>query len=68
MALLTPRADANNRNPEDQPGVEFFQKLYDLTVFGYTTSQMGLEQELHYGGGDYHAEYPGACTHPKRQT
>ncbi len=68
MAPLTPLADANNKNPEDQPGVEFFQELKDLTVFGYTTSQIDFEQELHYGGDDYHAEYPGACTHPKHQT
>jgi hypothetical protein len=24
-----------------------------------------MEQELEYGGGDYHTEFPGACNHPE---
>ena len=67
-ALLEPLADPENRNPEDKPGVEFFQELKDLTIFGYYTSKIGMEQELEYGGDDYHTEFPGACTHPEHQT
>jgi gluconate 2-dehydrogenase gamma chain len=62
-ALLTPLAHPANSEPEDQPGVEFFQEMKDLTIFGYYTSKIGLEQELEYGGDDYHTEFPGACTH-----
>ena len=66
-ALLEPLADPNNSNPQDRPGVEFFEELKGLTVFGYYTSKIGMEQELEYGGDDYHTEFPGACTHPEHQ-
>ncbi len=64
-ALLTPLADADNKNAEDQPGVRFFQQIKDLTIYGYYTSKIGMEQELQYAGGDYHTEFPGACNHPE---
>lgn len=64
-AILTPLADPENKNPEDQPGVRFFQEIKDLTIFGYYTSKIGMEQELEYGGDDYHTEFPGACDHPE---
>jgi len=67
-ALLEPLADPNNSNPKDKPGVEFFEELKGLTIFGYYTSKIGMEQELEYGGDDYHTEFPGACTHPEHQT
>jgi hypothetical protein len=67
-ALLETLADAANAKPEDQPGVEFFEHLKDLTIFGYYTSKIGLDQELQYGGDDYHTEFPGACTHPEHQS
>ena len=67
-ALLTPLADPANRNPEDQPGVRFFNDFKDLTIFGYYTSQPGLERELEYTGDDYHTDFPGACTHPEHQS
>ncbi len=67
-ALLTPLADPENKNPEDKLGIHFFQELKDWTIYGYYTSKIGMEQELEYGGGDYHTEYPGACTHPEHQT
>ena len=62
-ALLEPLADPGNSKPEDKPGVEFFEHFKDLTIYGYYTSKIGLEQELEYGGDDYHTEFPGACTH-----
>ena len=66
--LLKPLADPENKKPEDRPGIEFFQELKDWTIFGYYTSQAGMERELEYGGDDYHSEFPGACNHPEHQT
>ena len=67
-ALLTPLADPGNKNSAERGGLRFFEELKDLTIFGYYTSKIGMEQELEYGGDDYHAEFPGACTHPEHQT
>jgi len=53
---------------EASPGAHFFERLKDATIFGYYSSRIGLEQELQYGGDDYHAEYSGACTHPEHQS
>jgi glucoside 3-dehydrogenase (cytochrome c) hitch-hiker subunit len=64
-ALLASLADPDNTKPEDQPGVRFFEEIKDLTIFGYYTSKIGMEQELEYGGDDYHTEFPGACHHPE---
>ncbi len=62
-ALLGPLADSGNTKPEDKPGVQFFEHIKDLTIYGYYTSKIGMEQELEYGGDDFHTEFPGACTH-----
>ena len=67
-ALLVPLADPGNKDPEDRPGVEFFQEIKDMTIFAYYTSEIGMNQELEYCGDDYHADYPGACTHPEHQS
>ncbi len=64
-AILTPLANPENKDPEDQPGVRFFQEIKDITIHGYYTSKIGMEQELEYGGDDYHTEFPGACNHPE---
>src|SRR5579859_1563409 len=64
-AILTSLADPENKNPDDQAGVRFFQEIKDLTIFGYYTSKIGMDQELEYGGDDYHTEFPGACNHPE---
>jgi hypothetical protein len=66
-ALLEPLADPASQNPEDRPGVRFFQEIKDATLFGYYTSQIGMEQELHYEGGEYHDSFAGACNHPEHQ-
>ena len=42
-----------------------FQEIKDLTIYGYYTSKIGMEQEIEYGGDDYHTEFPGACNHPE---
>ena len=67
-ALLTPLADPHNSNPADRAGVQAFHDIKDFTLFAYYTSQVGMEQELQYGGDDYHPEFPGACTHPEHQS
>ncbi len=67
-ALLTPQADPHNHNPADQAGVRAFQDIKDFTLFACYTSQVGMEQELQCCGNDYHAEFPGACTHPEHQS
>jgi glucoside 3-dehydrogenase (cytochrome c) hitch-hiker subunit len=67
-ALLTALADPENKKPEDQPGVRFFEQMKDMTIFGYYTSQIGLDQELQYQGDAYHNDFPGACKHPEHQT
>ncbi len=66
--ILTPLADADNKNPDDAIGVCFFQTLKDMTIFGYYTSQIGLEQDLQYVGDEYHNSFPGACAHSEHQT
>ena len=67
-ALLEQLADPNNSKREDRPGVRFFEEIKGLTIFGYYTSRIGMEQELQYGGDEFHTEFPGACTHPEHQT
>lgn len=68
VGLLTPLAEPDNHKLADQKGVNFFTQIKDFTVFAYYTSEIGMEQELEYGGDDYHTEYPGACTHPEHQS
>jgi Gluconate 2-dehydrogenase subunit 3 len=67
-SILQPLADPASHNAEDRQGVKFFQELKDATLFGYYTSQIGMEQELHYGGDQYNESFPGACTHPEHQS
>jgi len=67
-ALLEPLADSSNSNPEDQPGVKFFAFIKELTIFGYYTSKIGLDEELRYQGDTYNTSFPGACTHPEHQS
>jgi hypothetical protein len=67
-SMLEPLADPANENPTDLKGVKFFQEIKDATLFGYYTSQIGMEQELHYGGDQYNDSFPGACTHPEHQS
>ena len=66
-AMLQPLANEQNKAPEDQPGVEFFEELKGWTIEGYYSSQIGCQQELGYSGWDYHAEFPAACNHPEHQ-
>jgi glucoside 3-dehydrogenase (cytochrome c) hitch-hiker subunit len=67
-ALLKPLADPKKARPEDGPGVKAFGLIKNLTIFGYYTSKIGLDEELHYQGDTYNASFPGACTHPEHQS
>ena len=67
-ALLTPLADPAKAPPEDAAGVEAFSFIKGLTIFGYYSSKIGLDQELQYQGDTYNTSFPGACTHPEHQS
>ena len=67
-ALLDPLADPANSTVEEQPGVKAFSLIKDLTIFGYYTSKIGLDEELRYEGDTYNTSFPGACTHPEHQS
>lgn len=67
-ALLESLAEPTNSKPEDEPGLKAFTLIKSLTIFGYYTSQIGLDQELKYEGDRLNASFPGACTHPEHQT
>jgi gluconate 2-dehydrogenase gamma chain len=67
-SILQPLADPANHSPEDRRGVKFFQEIKDVTLFGYYTSQIGMDQELRYQGDQYNDSFPGACTHPEHQS
>lgn len=67
-AILEPLADTANSGPEDQPGVRAFVLIKRLTISGYYTSRIGLDEELKYQGDTYNTSFPGACTHPEHQS
>jgi len=49
---------------ETTSGQNFFKLMKSLTVFGYYTSKVGIEEELKFEGW---VEYKG-CTHPEHQS
>src|SRR5690348_13015606 len=67
-ALLRPLADPSKARPEDAAGVEACSFIKGLTVFGYYSAKIGLDQELQYQGDTYNTSFPGACTHPEHQS
>ena len=67
-ALLEPLADPAKASGEDEAGVKAFGLIKELTIFGYYTSQIGLDQELKYQGDSYNTSFPGACTHSEHQS
>jgi Gluconate 2-dehydrogenase subunit 3 len=67
-ALLNPLADPSKARPEDEAGVKAFDFIKGLTIFGYYTSKIGLDEELRYQGDTYNTSFPGACTHPEHQS
>ena len=66
-ALLTTLAAApDGHAAEDGPGVAFFMAIKQLTIAGYYTTKIGLEQELGDDGQLFTATFVG-CTHPEHQ-
>src|SRR5262245_3284320 len=62
-ALLTILSSGKNTALDDLLGVEFFQAIKELTVRGYYTSEVGM-QELKEDGQLFHVEFRG-CSHPQ---
>jgi Gluconate 2-dehydrogenase subunit 3 len=67
-ALLEPLADPAKLKTEDEAGGKAFALIKELTIFGYYTSKIGLDEELQYQGDRYNTSFPGACTHPEHQS
>jgi hypothetical protein len=63
-ALLTRLADEANHDPEDATGVTFFQAIKSMTIAGYYSTQVGLQQELGDDGIMVWAVFKG-CDHPE---
>ena len=65
-ALLTQLSSDGRVSAEDKPGADFFRALKSMTITGYYTTQIGLQQELGDDGKLVLAEFKG-CTHPEHQ-
>jgi Gluconate 2-dehydrogenase subunit 3 len=68
-ALLTRVAKeggASAVEPDDRPGVDFFEAIKAMTISGYYTTEVGLHQELGDDGQLAMAEFRG-CEHPEHQ-
>jgi hypothetical protein len=66
LAEWLDKAAANEHNPQS-PLDLFFAKLKQMTVEGYYTSRIGIEQDLRYQGNTYLHEFKG-CTDVEHQT
>ncbi|MEO7273124.1 MAG: gluconate 2-dehydrogenase subunit 3 family protein [Vicinamibacterales bacterium] len=62
--LLTRLSAAGGQ--EAKPGVDFFTAIKTMTITGYYTTQIGLEQELGDDGVLAQGSFEG-CTHPEHQ-
>ena len=60
IAVLTPWADAADKQLRDHEGGRFFRAVKNLTADGYYTSQAGLMQELGYKGNTALDRFPEA--------
>ena len=66
-ALLTRVSSEDGGSADDRTGADFFRALKSMTITGYYTTQIGLQQELGDDGKLVQAEFKG-CTHPEHQT
>jgi glucoside 3-dehydrogenase (cytochrome c) hitch-hiker subunit len=66
-ALLTRLADEATKAPEDEAGVTFFRAIKSMTISGYYSTQVGLQQELGDDGVMVWAVFKG-CDHPEHQS
>jgi gluconate 2-dehydrogenase gamma chain len=64
--LLTRLAATGGHGAEDAPGVPFFNAMKGLTISGYYSTKIGLEQELGDNGQLFNPTFVG-CTHPEHQ-
>jgi Gluconate 2-dehydrogenase subunit 3 len=65
-ALLTRLVDAANFATEDASGVAFFQAIKAMTINGYYSTEIGLQQELGDDGQFVMGVFKG-CDHPEHQ-
>ena len=64
--LLARISDETKPAPEDRSGADFFRALKSMTIDGYYTSQIGLQQELGDSGQLFLVQF-GGCDHPEHQ-
>jgi gluconate 2-dehydrogenase gamma chain len=64
--LLTKLAAASGHAADDAPGVPFFNAMKQMTISGYYSTKIGLEQELGDNGQLFTAVFEG-CTHKEHQ-
>ena len=64
--LLT-RVSDPNAGPEDKAGADFFRAIKSMTITGYYTTKVGLQQELGDDGRLFQLSFTG-CTHPEHQS
>ena len=65
--LLTRLADEANHVPADADGVRFFQVIKAMTINGYYSTRIGLQQELGDDGQFVMGVFKG-CDHPEHQS
>ena len=64
--LLTRLAAPSGHASEDAAGIPFFTAIKGLTISGYYSTKIGLEQELGDDGQLFNPVFVG-CTHPEHQ-
>jgi gluconate 2-dehydrogenase gamma chain len=64
--LLTKLTAASGHAADDAPGVPFFNAMKAMTISGYYSTKIGLEQELGDNGQLFNPAFVG-CTHPEHQ-
>jgi hypothetical protein len=65
LAETLQKAAENEENPKTELD-RFFVSLKRMTVNGYYTSEVGIQQDLEYSGNTYLARFP-ECTHPEHK-
>jgi len=65
VELLTEISKIKNPAPQEATQAKFFKAIKDMTIDGFYTSKIGIE-ELGYVGNTVLDEFPG-CTHPEHQ-
>jgi len=65
VGLLTEISKIKNPAPSEATQARFFKAIKDMTIDGFYTSKIGIE-ELGYVGNTVLDEFPG-CTHPEHQ-